>query len=111
MARGLLVLSAIFGCVLSAAWIVLSTYAVWLWPGVLLPRWRLAAGWLVYAAGLCTAIAMAFTPTLPGPVAPALAVGAAALVVFGVLRLRRRNAWVFFICLGVLSVLTVGGRA
>lgn len=108
MARGILVLLTIFGFVLSAAWIVLSTCAVWFWPGVILPRWRLAAGWLVYAAGLCTAAAMALTPTLPGPAAPALAVGAAALVVFGVLRLRRRNAWVFFICLGVLSVLTVG---
>lgn len=105
----LLVVGVIVGIALSALWFSFSVLAVWLWPGFFFPRWKLVVGWPVYAAGMGAVTAMALSSTLPGPAVQALAVGTAALVAFGVLGLRHRNAWVFFAFLGVLSFVSVGG--
>jgi len=106
---GLLVVAVIVGIALSTLWFSFSVLAVWLWPGFFFPPRKLAAGWLVYAAGMGAATAMTVSSTLLGPAVQALAVGTAALVAFGVLGLRHRNAWVFFAFLGGLSFVSVGG--
>jgi len=85
MPQGLLIISAMAGIAFSALSIALCASVVWLWPGFVLPLGKLAAGWLVHAAGIGAAMAMTLSSTLPGPAAQALAVGTAALVVFGVI--------------------------
>ncbi|RJQ06668.1 MAG: hypothetical protein C4551_07840 [Bacillota bacterium] len=120
LSSGLLTFFISIGAFISLLMVGACAAVVRVWPGFVMPMRRLALGWLVHALGMGVWIAVTATSTRPGttadpgsvPVrllAAVAAVGVAAVITFAVLRLRHRNAWVFFVLLAVMSALSVAG--
>lgn len=108
---GLVLFLFLGGLFVSALNLGLTLLLTAFWPGVKVP-WRPAlVAWLVNAVGITVNLAVIHTwlfHSLTVPTARLLEAGVAlttaAVVSFGVLRLRQVRGWVFFLLLGLLAI-------